>query len=182
MIKSVFTDKTLNFALDTSEDKEFGKSMNNVTETNYHMDLSAKDWYTFDDCYGTSEEKLLIHFINKKYTELSKRYSDVYLIRNERHFKIYDFNTGAPFEPDFVLYLIGKERNNTMYFQVFIEPKGGHLLKIDQWKEDFLINIKNIANIEQLFSSREYIVWGLPFYNHSETIKKFDNTFEELIS
>ena len=33
MIKSVFTDKTLNFALDTSEDKEFGKSMNNVTET-----------------------------------------------------------------------------------------------------------------------------------------------------
>ena len=182
MIKSVFTDKTLNFALDTSEDKEFGKSMNNVTETNYHMDLSAKDWYTFDDCYGTSEEKLLIHYINKKYTELSKRYSDVYLIRNERHFKIYDFNTGAPFEPDFVLYLIGKERNNTMYFQVFIEPKGGHLLKIDQWKEDFLINIKNIANIEQLFSSREYIFWGLPFYNHSETIKKFDNTFEELIS
>ena len=156
--------------------------MNTVTETNYHMDLSTKDWYIFDDCYGTSEEKLLIHYIDKKYTELSKKYSDVYLIRNERHFKIYDFNTGMPFEPDFVLYLIGKERSDTMYFQVFIEPKGGHLLKIDQWKEDFLINIKNIANIEQLFSSREYTVWGLPFYNHSETIKKFDNAFEELVS
>ncbi|SDK22541.1 type III restriction enzyme [Methylophilus rhizosphaerae] len=182
MIKEVFTDKTLNFTIDDSGDKEFGKSMNNAVETAYHLDLTAKDWYPFNDCYGTSEEKLLIQYIDKKHTDLSKKYSEVFLIRNERHFKIYAFDDGRPFEPDFILYLVGKEETNTMYYQVFLEPKGSHLLKADEWKENFLKAIKSEFEIDQLFSNKHYAAWGLPFFNSTDRTREFNEGFEELIN
>ena len=180
MLNAVFTDKTLNFAIDDTSEKEYGKSMLG-TETAYYMDLRTKDWYVFDDCYGTSEEKLLIKFIDKKYDDLAQKYNEVYLLRNERHFQIYAFADGSPFEPDFLLYLVGKEDTDTKHYQVFIEPKGSHLLKADAWKEDFLISIKEHATIEQLISNKLYIVWGLPFYNSAERIMPFDKSFEQIL-
>ncbi len=60
MIKDTITDKTLNFSTDEGDDKEFGKSMRDVNETGIHLDLSTRAWFVFDDCFGTSEEKLLI--------------------------------------------------------------------------------------------------------------------------
>lgn len=181
MVKEVFTDKTLNFMLDGGEDKEFGKSMNNAAETAYHLDLSTKAWFVFDDCFGTSEEKLLIKYIDKRYSDLAKVYSEVYLIRNEKHFKIYAFEDGRPFEPDFILYLIGKEKKDTMHYQVFIEPKGSHLLRADEWKEKFLVSIKDQFKVEQLFSNRKHVVWGLPFYNSTDRIAEFEEAFDTLI-
>ncbi len=129
----------------------------------------------------TSEEKLLIQYVDKKYGELALKYSDVYLLRNERHFKIYNFTDGRPLEPDFVLFLIGKEEVDTKHYQVFIEPKGGHLLKADEWKENFLMSLKDVAHVEQLFANKKYVVWGLPFFNHSERMPEFDARFKELI-
>ncbi len=181
MLKEKFTDKTLNFALDENGDKEFGRSMNDAGETAYHLDLSKRDWYVFDDCFGTSEEKLLIRFIDKRHDDLKKKYSDVYLIRNEKHFKLYNFDDGRPLEPDFVLYLVGKERQDTMHYQVFIEPKGSHLLKADEWKEEFLVSIKASFEIEQLFTNKKYAVWGLPFYNNVSSEGTFTETFETLL-
>ena len=182
MMREVFTDKTLNFMIDGGDDQEFGKSMNNAAETAYHLDLSTKAWFAFDDCFGTSEEKLLIQYIDKRYKDLSKVYSEAYLIRNEKHFKIYAFEDGRPFEPDFILYLIGKEKTDTMHYQVFVEPKGTHLLKADEWKEEFLVSIKKHFQVEQLFSNKKYVVWGLPFYNSTERLSEFEEAFEELVA
>lgn len=181
MMKEVFTDKTLNFMIDGGEDQEFGKSMNNATETAYHLDLSTRAWFAFDDCFGTSEEKLLIQYIDKRYKELSKVYSEAYLIRNEKHFKIYAFEDGRPFEPDFILYLLGKEKTDTMHYQVFVEPKGTHLLKADEWKEKFLVSIKEHFQVQQLFSNKKHVVWGLPFYNSTERMPVFDEAFADLL-
>jgi type III restriction enzyme len=173
--------KTLNFSSDEGDDKEFGKSMNNATETAYHLDLSTRDWFVFDDCYGTSEEKLLIKFIDKRYNDLKKKFTDAYLIRNERDFKIYNFDDGRPFEPDFLLYLIGKEKKDTMYYQVFIEPKGGPWLRDDAWKEQMLISLKDRAVIEQLWKDRKYVVWGMPFFNSDQRIPEFEAAFKSLV-
>ncbi|HCU05523.1 MAG: hypothetical protein A2X77_02605 [Gammaproteobacteria bacterium GWE2_42_36] len=176
LLKDKITDKVLNFAMDEGDDKEFGRSMNNPVETSIHLDLSSRDWFVFDDCYGTSEEKLLIKYVDKQYSELKKRYSDVYLIRNERHFKIYAFDDGRALEPDFILYLIGHEKTDTLYYQVFIEPKGGHLLKQDEWKEKFLMRLKAESMIEQLWKDKKYIIWGMPFFNSNQEYE-FDNEF-----
>jgi len=112
---------------------------------------------------------------------LKQKYSDVYLIRNERHFQLYNFDDGRPLEPDFVLYLVGKEAVDTIHYQVFLEPKGGHLLKADEWKEKFLMDIHKNFKIEQLFENRKYVVWGLPFFNSEYRMAEFEESFDELI-
>jgi len=180
MIKDKITDKVLSFSLSDSSDKEFGKSMINPTETNYHLDLNKRDWYVFEDCFGTSEEKLLIKFIDKAYEKLKPKFEEIYLVRNERHFKIFNFDDGRPTEPDFVLFMINRQPKQSMHYQVFIEPKGQHLLKKDEWKEKFLIQLREEHRIEQLWEDKKYILWGLPFYNESVKKTHFDNAFTDL--
>lgn len=180
-IKETFFDKTLNFTLDENSDREIGRSMNNIIETSHYLDLTTRNWYVFNDCFGSSEEKLLVKFIDKRYEDLKRKYSDVWLIRNEKHFKLYAFDDGRVLEPDYVLYLIGKEAQDTMHYQVFIEPKGSHLLKSDAWKEDFLNSIKANFQIEQLIENRTYAVWGLPFYNEEQRAVEFKEGFERLL-
>ncbi|MGB7911066.1 MAG: DEAD/DEAH box helicase family protein [Desulfobaccales bacterium] len=173
-------EKTLNFSSDEG-DKEFGKSMNDASKTAHHLDLSTRDWFVFDDCYGTSEEKLLIKFIDKHYDDLKKKFTNVYLIRNERDFKIYNFDDGRAFEPDFLLYLIGKEKRDSMYYQVFIEPKGRPWLPDDAWKEKFLISLKDKAAIDQLWKDQKYVVWGMPFFNSDQRMPEFEAAFKSLV-
>jgi len=46
----------------------------------------------------------------------------VYVVRNEKHFQLYNFDDGKPMEPDFVLFLRKKEPDVSLHYQVFIEP------------------------------------------------------------
>ncbi len=182
LIKDKIKDKVLNFTLNESEDKEFGKSMNNPIETRYHLDLGRKNWFVFDDCFGTSEEKLLIKYIDKVYEKLNEKFDEIYLVRNERHFKIYNFDDGRALEPDFVLFLSNSKEEPSVYYQVFIEPKGQHLLVQDKWKEDFLKKLKDENRIEQLWKNREYTIWGMPFYNEVQRISEFSLEVETLLN
>lgn len=181
MIKDIITDKLLNFSLDedVTTDKETGRSMCNPTETQIYLDLSSRNWYAQSDCFGSSEEKYLIKYIDSIHDKLKEVYDDIYLVRNERHFKIYAFEDGRPFEPDFVLFLFNKKQNLSCQYQIFIEPKGAHLILNDKWKENFLLQIKADANIEQLWEGKEYNIWGLPFYNHEQNNQntKFKDAF-----
>lgn len=185
MIKDIFTDKLLNYSLDEdfTSDKETGRSMCNPTETQIYLDLSSRNWYAQSDCFGSSEEKYLIKYIDSIHEKLKEDYDDIYLVRNERHFKIYAFDDGRPFEPDFVLFLFNKKKDVSCQYQIFIEPKGAHLIKQDEWKESFLRQIKNMAEIEQLWQGREYNIWGLPFYNKKlpNVENQFKASFKEMI-
>jgi len=178
-INQRFKNKVLNFALNESEDKETGKSMINPTETNYYLDLGKREWYVFEDCFGSSEEKLFIKYIDKIYEKLKPKYEKIYLIRNEKHFKLYNFEDGRPLEPDFVLFLINKKSDISLHYQIFIEPKGQHLLKQDEWKEVFLKSLKENHTIEQLWKDKKYIVWGMPFYNETLRKTEFENEFKQ---
>lgn len=182
MVHQVFKDKSLTFNKEAGEDQEFGVSMNSPAEGSaYHMDLGQHDWYVFDDCFGTSEEKLLIQYVQKRHKDLSALYQHVYLVRNEKHFKVYTFDEGRALEPDFVLFLVGKEPANTRHWQVFVEPKGQHLLRTDEWKERFLCALKDGGHIEQLMENRQYILWGLPFFNQTEKMPEFEAAVTDLL-
>ena len=63
-------------------------------------------------------------------------------MRNERQMHIYSFEGGERFEPDYVLFLQKDKTDGFEQFQVFIEPKGAHLVENDKWKEDFLLQLK----------------------------------------
>lgn len=95
---------------------------------------------------------------------MENKFKQIYLIRNERHFKIYNFDDGNAFEPDFVLFL--KDDSGRIFnYQLFIEPKGDHLLDKDSWKEKFLSNIDTEITDSKLTENEEYRIYGLPFYN-----------------
>ena len=129
MIKEKFKDKKLNIAISDSEDKEYGIGQSETKNEDLRIDLSNKDWFVFNENYGTTEEKYLVKFINKTYDKLKSKFSDIYLIRNERHFKIYNFDDGRPLEPDFLLFLTDKKKKVSLHYQIFIEPKGQHLFE-----------------------------------------------------
>ena len=104
------------------------------------------------------------------------------MVRNEGHFKVYNFADGQAFEPDFVLFL--KEKNGQLLtFQVFIEPKGKFLKEHDKWKEQFLVEIRKqfADSVIILNADTKYRLVGVPFYN-TEDENEFKTTlFDTLL-
>ena len=146
--------------------------------------ISDKDWYVFNANYGTSEEKAFVRMLDRQMDTLKQKYDGIYLIRNERHFKIYSFSDGQAFEPDFVLFL--QEKNGEMLtYQIFIEPKGKHLKEHDKWKEKFLkeINEKYKNEILEFLTKRKtqkYRLVGVPFYNNTDENQFKQSLYEVL--
>jgi type III restriction enzyme len=180
-LAEVLKDKVINITNDDAGNKELGRSMSTPGESALHLDLSTEEWFSHEDFYGTSEEKHLILFFKSLVPRLSEHFSDVHLIRNERFFKIYNFSDGAATEPDFFAMFQGKADNKTVSLQVFIEPKGDHLLAHDQWKENFLMEIKEKGRVTLLTQSEEFLVWGMPFYNKAAEAG-FSSAFEDVFA
>jgi len=174
-------DKILNIANDGLTEQEFGIAQSETTNTELALDLSKRDWFVFNENYGTSEEKYFVRYLDTMIDDLQKKYDDVYLLRNEKHFKLYTFDDGRAFEPDFLLLLIKKDQDLKLTYQVFIEPKGAHLLENDAWKQNFLLELKEKHHIDQLWKDKEFIAWGLPFYNHESRKADFEPEFQKLV-
>ena len=101
----------------------------------------------------------------RKIKDLATDYDEIYLLRNEMHFAIYNFSDGQAFYPDFALFLQEK-KGELVCFQFFVEPKGKFLQRTDRWKENFMRDITTEFKDKLLtFDSKEFRLIGLPFYN-----------------
>ena len=156
-ISQVFYDKVLK--LDSQSERAHGDE----------TFVSDKEWYVFNANYGTSEEKAFVHMLDRQIAKLSESYNKVYLIRNERHFKIFNIVNGQAFEPDFVLFL-QENSGNLLTYQLFIEPKGKYLKEHDKWKEDFLkeITTQFADKVLDFGENKKYRLIGVPFYNNED--------------
>jgi len=164
-IRKHFRDKKLFFSLDKNSDAETGKpTMRHSIDEKYYVNLAEKEWYAYKENYGSSEEKFLVKFLDNQMEELEAKFNDIYLLRNERFFKLYRFSDGKATEPDFVLFMTDKKTDEDLIYQLFIEPKGQHLLDTDLWKEEFLESIEEEAKVE-LFQNENFRLVGMPFYN-----------------
>lgn len=177
-IKNVIRDKILSINVGDYSDQEFGRPMSNPVHGNLQLNLSDKNWYVYDENYGTSEEKHFIQFINGVMEKLKEKYSEIYLVRNANLFKIYRFSDGKAIEPDFVLFLKENGNKKWIQYQLFIESKGTYLLKTDQWKEDFLKEIESNHQLQIIAENGSYKLIGMPFYNEN-TKTNFIKLFNE---
>lgn len=184
-IKDLFEDNILRkYTINHQSQAEFGLSQKNPAETQYFEDLDNLDWYAYDDNFGTSEEKLLVRLIKDLMNELKEKWTDIYLLRNEKAVKIYSFDKGQVFEPDFLMFANDKKTGNVSW-QIFIEPKGSQFLDSDNtfknskegWKQDFLRQISERDEARTLVDDERYRIVGLPFFN--EAVSK-DEVKEEL--
>lgn len=140
---------------------------------------TQNDWYVMDNFAGTGLEEALIQFISARLGDLKSQY-DVHLIRNEEVFKLNNFADGEGFMPDFVLLLKDKQKSSSdsvddfLHYQIFIEPKGGHLVENDSWKEAFLKSITVEYGRDKILQKNtpHYRLIGLPFLL---IIRKMDN-------
>ena len=152
-------------------EKFFGEpKTKSIEETNLdHSIAKDNNWYVLDGFVGTDEEKKLINFIKETMGNLEAKYEKIYLLRNEEVYKIYNFDDGRGFQPDFLLFLKSKEKPSLQY-QIFIEPKGDHLLEHDKWKEKFLEEITKKYGFEEIIKAdnQNYRLIGLPFFNEKE--------------
>ncbi len=175
-------ERKLKFAIrNVSSEKEAGIGMKETLDKDLYLDLSKMDWYVYEENFGTRQEKLLVHMINDMIDELNTRYDDVYLLRNEKLFKLYRFSDGKATEPDFVLFLNDNSKKKKVSYQLFIEPKGEHLMAKDKWKEDFLLEIKEVFTPKAVYENKDFRVVGLPFFNESLTKTDFKTKFAEVI-
>ena len=107
------------------------------------------------------------------------KYEKVFLLRNEEVYKIFDFEKGRGFQPDFLLFL--KSAKEEVYYQVFIEPKGSQFEDAsgnfkegkEGWKETFLEQITEKYKGGKILKSenQNYKLIGLPLYNAKNNLK-----------
>lgn len=164
-IHEVFKNKTCNY--NDPHDGGVGVSQNDLSvPAAYKLDLSQEDWFAFEDNFGTSEEKAFVAYFKTYVEDLKEKYDKVYLIRNERQLAIYSFEGGERFEPDYLLFLHSPKQDGYEQMQVFIEPKGTHLVEYDSWKEKFLLQLeeKAIPTIK-FVDNNKYKIWGFHFFN-----------------
>jgi len=185
-IGSEFTATKFNAVFEDSKEKMI---VENEESKTLEKELVDKKWYVLDSFNGTSEERNLIYFLKDTMGNLENKYELVYLLRNEEVYTIYDFDKGRGFQPDFLLFLKQKKKN--LYYQVFIEPKGGQFkdetggfeTSKEGWKEKFLIDItKKYSNSDLLkFENEEYKLIGLPLFNEKKKEdfrKNYNSTLE----
>ncbi|MED4922469.1 DEAD/DEAH box helicase family protein [Weizmannia sp. CD-2023] len=180
-IREVFKDKRVNYTNPT--DGGLGVSQNDSTvPMAWKLDLSKENWFVFEDNYGTSEEKAFIAYFKQYVDKLKAKYDKVYLIRNERQLAIYSFDGGERFEPDYLLFLHSPKVNGYEQLQIFIEPKGTHLVKNDGWKEDFLLQLEsNAIPVVKFADDNNYRIWGFHFFNRDLRRKEFDEDMNRLL-
>lgn len=158
----------------------------NTESQSLEAELLKNEWYVLDAFNGTGEERELLEFLKNKIGNLRQKYNEVYLLRNEEVYKIYDFKQGRGFEPDFILFLKGKTGN--LYYQIFIEPKGDQFVSEnggfdggkEGWKEEFLKEISKKYGSGDLLKAenKKYKLIGLPLFNRG-ILENFDKVFGE---
>jgi type III restriction enzyme len=72
-----------------------------------------------------------------------------------------------------------KESGENLVYQLFIEPKGTHLIPTDDWKEKFFADIEEEAILHENDKIR---IIGMPFYNKTERETQFKEKLREIVS
>ncbi len=180
-IRDVFKNKKCNYSL--QHDGGIGYSQNDTTVSNaIRLDLSQEDWFAFEDNFGTGEEKAFVAYFKGFIPQLKEKYDKVYLIRNERQMHLYSFNGGERFEPDYLLFLHTPLNDGYEQLQIFIEPKGTHLIEGDKWKEDFLLELENQAIPQKTYvDDNKYKIWGFHFFNRDNRSSEFADDMNRII-
>ncbi len=143
------------------------------------------EWLYYDKFLKDSElEVEFLKFVEANKERLSEKFKEWFVVRNDGfdEFKLYNFENGKGFEPDFLLF--GRdESGESGEFECIFEAKGEDRAdnKTNKWKEEFLalLDGKTLQKSENGFSTEKLNLKGFPFFK-KENNAKFKEKFEEL--
>jgi len=180
-ISSIFKEKKLNFNINDGN-QEFGIAQSETSNSHLRMSLKDQDWYVFNENFGTDQEKYLVKTIYSLVkNKLKNKFSKIFLFRNEGHFKLFTFDEGLAFEPDFVMFLQEK-KGEILTYQVFIEPKGEHLILNEDslLKQKFLDEIESRHKFEIQIENELVKLKGTKMFNESLSKQEFQDQILKL--
>jgi type III restriction enzyme len=182
-IKDTFIDKPVRYIPSKRDGQGHPQSAHYISDS-LKLDIPNQAWYAYTENFGTDQEKYLVKFIYNFIDKLKRKYKNIFLLRNERFFQLYNFKDGGVIEPDFVLFLEQNTIPKKVTYQLFIEPKQEKLMtsEDEKKKEEFLLEIEKEHKIETLFANKHFKLIGLPFYNEDAIGKKeeFETKFKEV--
>ena len=163
------------------------KSESFIEQKVSNISFEKFDFFAYQSAIINRNEENLVNAIANHIDELREKYGDVFLIRMDENMlkgtdkveqlKLHQFEENPReinflgFQPDFILLL----QNKDYYLQIFIEPKGEHLVEKDRWKEELLTYIND--HQEDLVFEDEVegvIIKGLKFYNQENSEHTLD--------
>lgn len=155
------------------------KSMNQLIRL---KNMKEQKWFPYDYAITDQLESSLINLIGQLINKFRKKYSNVYLIRNEEtiaNWSLHEFaskNTKhyAGYMPDFILVL----DNGDIMYQIYIEPKGAQLLEKDAWKQELLKSIRP-DKVKILGENEDVRLFGVKFYTYDNR-GSFEKEFHDL--
>lgn len=157
-----------------------------LEKSNYlNTKMQDCDWYPLDTFYGTGLEGEFVAFVERFCLEpLQEKFDEVYLLRNEEVYTIYEFKEGRGFQPDFLLFL--RNQHDASAYQCFMEVKGEHISEKDSWKEEFMEDIENRGNkvygksVLKIETERFKLI-GFPFYKGKDDRDDFLDKLNSLM-
>ena len=141
LTKHTCSDWTSDYVQNIFKDKKIKVHKNSERSDGQEALIANKSWYIFNANYGTNEQKKFVESFAKYIKKLEMHFEHIYLIKNEKHLKIYD-KKGRGFEPDFILFCQQKAGEERTY-QILIELPGEQLKTQDKWKANFLDEIRD---------------------------------------
>lgn len=126
------------------------KSESFIEQKVSNISFEKFDFFAYQSAIINRNEENLVNAIANHIDELREKYGDVFLIRMDENMlkgtdkveqlKLHQFEENPReinflgFQPDFILLL----QNKDYYLQIFIEPKGEHLVERIDGKKSFL--------------------------------------------
>ena len=136
-------------------------------------------WYAYNANYGTIEEKELIQIFSIRIKYLESKFENIYLIQNQHDIRIFD-KYGRGFDPSFILFCQHKNEFNSLTYQIFIESKNKKLEEIEEWKAQFLQQLRKEQKITPIHSDK-YLITAIPIFYNNENKEYFNKEFKDLI-
>ncbi|MCT0044825.1 MAG: DEAD/DEAH box helicase family protein [Lactococcus lactis] len=182
---NVFVGKPLSEVVPVEYQKFVSKSFNGSTVQEKIAKYDVPDkFFSYDFAIVNGLEKSLIDYIRSFVDDISNKYEEVYLIRLDEQyakFKLHGFTKEMQnykgFIPDFVLYV----NDGREMYQIFIEPKGEHLINRDFWKEQLLLGLNpESIKFEEVVSGISIV--GTHFYTSANDGRDVKSDIQAILS
>ena len=178
-VHALFKNKTIHIT--TPDDEGLGVSQNDSrVSQDLRLDLSDKEWFVYNDNYGTTEEKAFVKYFETHFQSFAR--SMIRSIWFEMNENCHLLSGGERFEPDYLPFLRKKNATGFEQSQLFVNPRGHNLLETDKWKEEFLLQIQALGiPVKELKDDNLYRIISCPFFNRDKRMAEIEETFRKLL-
>ncbi len=157
--------------------------------------LQTSAWYISNNFYGTDEaQNFITCFRDHILAKLKNKYDQVFLLKNEEVYKIYQFDNGVGFQPDFLLFLTMQNKHFLVLIKLQVSDCLDQNPKIlptnnegftnqSYWENSFQSkNQQFLFEInQQINQSENYQLIGLQFFNQKQAETTFHKYVDDLL-